>query len=105
MWMFGIARRVLATHRRSSIRRAGLADRLRDELATSGHSAERDPRVDALDAAMALLDTRDQEIIRLVHWEGFTLRATAKLLRMREGTVRSRYSRARARLAASLSGL
>lgn len=35
MWLFGVARRVLANQRRGQVRRSGLTDRLRAELVTA----------------------------------------------------------------------
>lgn len=37
-------------------------------------------------------------MIGLVHWEGFSLIDAGRILGMKEGTVRSRYHRAKARL-------
>ena len=103
MWMFGVARRVLLQWQRGGIRRRALADRLRDELATSpATSSTSDPRLDDLRAALAELPERDREIVRLVAWDGFSLADVARHLRIPAGTVRSRYSRSRALLRARL---
>jgi RNA polymerase sigma-70 factor, ECF subfamily len=111
MWMFGVARKVLAGHRRGSVRRAALADRLRDELAArpprdddAGTLAETLAERDALARALAALPDLDREIVALAAWDGFTLADIARHLHLREGTVRSRYSRARARLRSALTG-
>ncbi len=101
MWMYGVASRVLAGHRRGQTRRTALTSRLRDELAAQP-PVDRDTRF-AVDAALAQLDPVDAEIVRLVHWEGFTQAQIATILRKRPGTVRSRYHRARQRLAALLA--
>jgi RNA polymerase sigma-70 factor, ECF subfamily len=96
MWAFGVARNVLRGHRRTSLRRSGLTDRLRAELGSSGGVAPpADVRVLDLRAAIDRLKPIDREIVRLVHWEGLTLVETAELLGRREGTVQSRYHRAR----------
>jgi RNA polymerase sigma factor, sigma-70 family len=100
MWMYGIARRVLATHRRSHRRRSALHERLQAELTTV--STEDPDEVRALREALAQLPEIDQEIIRLVHWDGFTQVEVARLLDMPEATVRSRHQRARQRLRALL---
>lgn len=94
MWMFGIARRVLSSHRRTTRRRSSLHDRLRSQLADPVAPL---PAEDALEVQDALrrLDPTDQEIIRLTYWEGFSLREAADLLDLAEGTVRSRHHRAR----------
>ncbi|MFD0759501.1 RNA polymerase sigma factor [Arthrobacter ulcerisalmonis] len=44
---------------------------------------------------MASLDAVDQDIIGLVHWDGFSLVEVSRIMKMKEGTVRSRYHRAR----------
>lgn len=103
MWMYGIARRTLATYRRSGIRRLALADRLRDEVALSDASTVRDPGLDEVRAAVLALPRREQDVVALVHWEGFTVTEAAAVLDIRPGTAQMRYSRARARLRAALS--
>ena len=100
MWLFGVARRVLGTSRRGFRRRQALFDRLREEAALS-------PEVSApidceLHEALAALDPVDSEIIRLVHWDGFSLAEVERHLERPAGTVRSRYSRARSALKGSL---
>lgn len=99
MWMYGVARKVLATHRRTTTRRKALTDRLRAELQVSTPNPYADDeRVSRLKEAIAALKPLDQEIVRLVHWDGFSLVEIATLVGKRQGTVRSRYHRARAEL-------
>lgn len=103
-WMFGIAHNVLRHHRRGAVRRRALADRLRDELAAQtqpGHAP--DAGFDQLHDALARLAPVDRDIIGLVHWDGFTLAEASRILHMPEGTVRSRYHRARAALRTHLT--
>ncbi|MGM1016931.1 MAG: RNA polymerase sigma factor [Actinomycetota bacterium] len=99
MWAFGIARNVLANYRRGILRRKNLTERLRGEVLISGDS--RPVRDDVWEALNALADT-DREIIRLVHWDGFSLAEAARILGKKPATVRSRYSRARAKLRTDL---
>src|SRR4051794_32625406 len=40
LWLFGVARRVVANHLRGRVRRNRLADRLRQEIATTMRSVE-----------------------------------------------------------------
>ena len=103
MWMFGVAGKVLLTHRRSLRRRSALHDKLRDELACDTQVEPTDPISVDVRVAINRLERLDQEIIRLTYWDGFTLAQAARLLRMSEGTVRSRHYRARQRLRALLS--
>ena len=56
-----------------------------------------------LHAALSALDQVDREIIALVHWDGFALVEASRILGMKEGTVRSRYHRARAALRTQLT--
>jgi RNA polymerase sigma-70 factor (ECF subfamily) len=103
-WMFGIAHNVLRHHYRGFARRRAVADRLRDELMTDPHAARTSgAEFDELYEALAEIAPLDRDIIGLVHWEGFSLVETSRILRMKEGTVRSRYHRARAALRERLS--
>lgn len=105
MWAFGVARNVLRGHRRTDQRRSALAGRLRLELSSLDEMAHStDDRVLDLRAAIDRLKPIDQEILRLVHWDGLSLIETAGVVGMREGTVRSRYHRVRARLRRQLDG-
>jgi RNA polymerase sigma-70 factor (ECF subfamily) len=96
MWLFGVARKVLLGQYRSARRRAALSDRLALELAVD---APRDDQLgDELRSLIAKLHPTDQEIVRLVYWDGFSLAEAAVILKMPAATVRSRHARARARL-------
>jgi RNA polymerase sigma-70 factor (ECF subfamily) len=111
MWMYGVARRVLATHRRGASRRSALGDRLRGELSLDGGTAgidgssaaePADDRLDAVRAALERLSASDRDLIALVHWDGFTVAEASRLLHLRLSTGRSRYHRARNRLKAEI---
>ena len=98
-WMFGIARNVLMHHQRGVLRRQAVADRLRNQLfATPAPGFTDSPELEDLHGALRALDQIDRDIISLVHWDGFSLVEVSRVMRMKEGTVRSRYHRARARL-------
>ncbi|WP_186526353.1 RNA polymerase sigma factor [Leekyejoonella antrihumi] len=101
LWAFGVARRVLATHRRGAARRAALVDRLRDDLQNAVDEPATGQEAMLLEAVGAL-DPLDQEIIRLIHWDGFSQVEVARILHRRPGTIRSRYARARETLKAQL---
>ncbi len=100
MWTFGVARNVLSNHLRGVRRRNRLERRLIDTYRFD--SDDTDLR-ETVAGAVSLLAPIDQEIVRLVHWEGFSLAEIAAILHRKPATVRSRYSRARQRLAATLS--
>jgi RNA polymerase sigma-70 factor (ECF subfamily) len=101
MWLFGVARRVLAGHRRGGKRRLALAERLRNELAVT--SGVTDDVADHVRAAVRALPERDRELVGLVHWEGFALAEAAAILGIRPGAARMRYQRARVRLVNELN--
>lgn len=98
-WLYGVARRVLANHRRGDRRRGHLGDRLRRELAATlpDVSDEVVQRADVT-AAMDRLSARDQEVLQLHLWEGLEPREIADVLGLTTVVVRPRLSRARARL-------
>lgn len=98
-WLYGVARRVLANHRRGNLRRTNLGQRLRHELATvvPDNSDDVVQRTDVT-AAMERLSGRDQEVLALHLWEGLEPREIAEVLGLSTVVVRPRLSRARARL-------
>ena len=98
-WLYGVARRVLANHRRGDRRRSALGERLKRDLATwvpdsSDHVVQ---QADVL-AAMRQLSARDQEVLELHLWEGLESREIAEVLGLTTTVVRPRLSRARRRL-------
>lgn len=101
MWMFGIARNLVLTHRRGRARRLALAGRLRDELATRPVDVSGDDVV-AVRQAVALLPEVQRELVRLVHWDGFSLSEAATITGVSASTARSRYQLARRKLAREL---
>jgi RNA polymerase sigma-70 factor (ECF subfamily) len=113
LWLYGVARNVLANQRRSERRRERLADRLRHELPSALHDVT--TSVSALDgvttsptdggvvrAALAQLGLEDQEILRLCGWEELTPQDIAKVLGISHVAARSRLHRARHRLRGAL---
>ena len=98
-WLYGVARRVLANHRRGERRRTALGDRLRRELKAYVPDVSDDvvQRADVT-AAMGRLSGRDQEVLELHLWEGLEPREIAEVLGLTTVVVRPRLSRARARL-------
>ena len=96
-WLYAVAGKVLANHRRKAARRDGvhIGDRL--AAAAPGDPAESlsDER---LDTAFAQLGERDREAIRLVAWEGLSLADAARAARCSAPAFAVRLSRARRRL-------
>ena len=100
MWMFGIARNVLANYQRGERRRHALGDALRRETPRP----HQEDSTDAL-ALRQLVDTLPvelAEVVTLAHWEGFTFVEIAGLQGVPAATVRGRYRRAREVLYAAL---
>lgn len=109
MWCFGIARNILREHHRHAAKHLALADELRDHLRSSAsqensaaQAAEVSMRATEVRAAVASLDARSRELITLVHWDGFSIAAAARLLSLNESSARTRYGRALQRLGRKL---
>lgn len=104
MWCFGVAKNVLRNHERGRRRRDTLADRLRGSIAVAAAPAFSDEELD-LRTAVAALPDELRELVRLVHWDGFTVAEAAGLLGIPASTARSQHVRAKALLRAALAPL
>jgi RNA polymerase sigma factor (sigma-70 family) len=94
-WLYGVARRVLANHRRGEGRRHALTDRLRSELA---ESAPLEPAPDSTAAKVFHeLPEQDRELLSLVAWEELDTAQIATTLGCSRNAVRIRLHRARKR--------
>jgi RNA polymerase sigma factor (sigma-70 family) len=106
LWLYGVARRVLANQRRGARRRVALAHRLRSDL-----TANRLPFVTqeatgdngALRAALATLSPDDRELLTLEAWEELSSQQIAKVLGCSSAAARTRLHRARHRLQTALA--
>ena len=78
-WLYAVARRVLANHRRGTGRRERLAALLRVEDVATPMRAGEDHDGPAF-AALGSLSPADQEILRLVAWEELGNQAIAAVL-------------------------
>jgi RNA polymerase sigma-70 factor (ECF subfamily) len=94
LWLYGVARRVLANHRRGERQRRLRTTELGDEVA----ALIGDP-LDASIIATAFgeLSEADREILGLVAWEGLDRDAIATVLGCSRSTARVRLHRARVR--------
>lgn len=95
-WAYGIARNVLANHRRGRVRRDLADDALRAAAATPTPPIPDEAFIAA--EALNLLPERDQELIRLVVWEELSIAEAGRALGVGAATARSRYARALTRL-------
>jgi RNA polymerase sigma-70 factor (ECF subfamily) len=102
MWLFGIARGTLLNHARGVRRRWALADRIRLQVRGGLSAPAADAGAEVRDA-IARLAPDEAEIVRLVHWDGFSLTDAAELLGIPASTVRGRYQRAKSELRVALS--
>ena len=98
-WLYAVARKTLANQRRAAARQATTAGGERS-VDTAGF--EGDP---ALGTAFARLSERDREVLRLVSWEGLSLRDAAAVLGCSAVACRVRFHRAKRRLAKQLGVL
>ena len=100
-WLYAVARRILANQRRGNGRRERLASLLRVQDVANPERAGVDRDGPVFDA-LASLPPADQEILRLVAWEGLGHRQIAEVLGITANAVAIRLHRARARFAAAL---
>jgi RNA polymerase sigma-70 factor (ECF subfamily) len=94
-WLYAVARKTLANHRRKLAREA--------PQRAAVAAAEPAPAGDGILAtAFCSLPERDREVLRLVAWEGLSLAEAAVVLGCSSLACRVRYHRAKTRLAARL---
>lgn len=98
LWLFGVARRTLANHRRGQLRRSELTQRLAESMLTHHVSTVPEGRAAVLAQAMAQLPDRDREVLALAVWDGLSPSEIATLEGIPAATVRSQLMRARGRL-------
>ena len=104
-WLYGVARRVLANHRRGDQRRHRLGERLRRDLAAVVPDlSDRVVQDQTVAAAMGRLSARDEEVLALHLWEGLEPREIADVLGLPATVVRPRLSPARSRLRGCAGG-
>jgi RNA polymerase sigma factor (sigma-70 family) len=105
-FLFGIAANLLRQHWRGRRRHAAAVERVRNATRDAGPGHEEDA-IDRMDAVRALRHARDAlrhlprgelDVLTLVAWGDLSYEETAVALGVPIGTVRSRLSRARAKL-------
>jgi RNA polymerase sigma factor (sigma-70 family) len=103
-WLYGIATNVVRNRWRSQRRHRAALQRMPaagdepDFAPTADARADSDSAVVALLGLLAALPRREQDVFVLCAWSGLTYDEAALALDLPVGTVRSRLSRARARL-------
>ncbi len=103
-WLYGVARRTLANHRRGRRRSAALNARLTHVAAEPPKPEMLDEVIDpALRDALLELSEREREALLLVAWEGLSPAQAANALGCSGAAFRVRLHRARGRLAQLLA--
>lgn len=97
-WCYGVARRVVANHRRGALRRLHLLERVRREPVPPAGDEE----FPEVHVALARLGDLDREVVRLWAWEQLEPREIATVLGTTPNAVSIRLHRARRRLAGLL---
>ena len=103
LWIYGVARRVLANHRRGERRRLRLADQLREELAVRMPQTPPSGELAELAAAFRTLPEGDREVLMLEAWEQLSSVEIAAVLGCSRNAARIRLHRARKRLHAAMA--
>jgi RNA polymerase sigma factor (sigma-70 family) len=104
LWLFGVARRVLANRRRGDGRRSLLASRLKEDL----RILERSRPVasqgvpDGFAEVFAALSERHREVLGLALWEGLDAESISTVLSCSPNAARIRLHRARKQLRSDL---
>lgn len=102
LWLYGVARRVLANHRRSERRRLTRHTELTDEIAHLYAAPSHHSEQDGVGEAMDMLADSDRELLALTLWEGLDPGEIATVLGCSRNAARIRLHRARKRFAKAL---
>ncbi|MEV3914089.1 RNA polymerase sigma factor [Streptomyces canus] len=104
-WLLGIATNVVRSRHRSNRRyrsavsaAAAAEERVEDHAEETAGRLDDRRRLNATMAALSLLRGPEREVLTLCLWEGMEYVEAARVLGIPVGTVRSRISRARAKL-------
>ncbi len=109
-WLFGVATNVCRNLTRGRRRHLRVVARVTPDADTVDHADRVADRLDAEHQMLVVLDAiarlpqREQDVLALVAWSGLSYEAAAAALDVPVGTVRSRLSRARTRLATLTDG-
>ena len=98
-WLYGVAYKTIGNHLRGRRRRLRLAQRIAAEPAPAESSSE-----PAVIEALSKLSKADQEVLRLAAWEDLAPAQIAVVLGCSANAAALRFSRARARLRAQMTG-
>lgn len=104
LWLYGVARKVLANHFRGEVRRQARSVELDTEMADLyGASPDSGVELRAITQVFRTLSEDDRELLSLVAWEGLDRQEIATVLGLSRNAVRIRLHRARKRFARALA--
>jgi RNA polymerase sigma-70 factor (ECF subfamily) len=98
-WLLAVARKTLANRARAARRDYALVERLSRELVPGGEPARGLDELHAVARAFARLPEVEQELLRLVAWDGLSLKEAATVTGRSYVACRVRVHRAKRRLA------
>ena len=101
LWLFGVARNVVANHRRAETRRRRLHLRLVAHRVDEAAAPVEAPA--GLREAFAALSDTEREVVMMRHWDGLAVNEIATLLECTPNAVSLRLHKARKRLAELLA--
>lgn len=107
-WLYGVARRVLANHRRGVARRVKLDQRLAAELRArplEGVESAWPGDGELIRAALSAMNESDRDLLMMLAWDGLSRSEIAEVLGTSTANVRLRIHRARKRLEHELETL
>ncbi|MEV1246475.1 RNA polymerase sigma factor [Nonomuraea sp. NPDC049750] len=109
-WLYGITTNIIGTHRRAEVRGYRALARTGEDPVAVAFDERVAARVSAsatrerLAAALAKLGRGERDVLLLIAWGDLSYEETAHALGVPIGTVRSRLSRARRKIAYALGG-
>jgi RNA polymerase sigma-70 factor (ECF subfamily) len=103
MWLFGIAKFALSNSQRSARRRTRLAAKLREAVRTTDQLHPASDAGAEIRDAVGRLPGELGELVRLIHWDGFTVKEAGQLMGLPDSTARNKYQAAKAQLRAALA--
>jgi RNA polymerase sigma-70 factor (ECF subfamily) len=96
-WLIRTAMYKVRDHQRTQFRKPSMLEALTRRAEEASEPLSR-LEILALRDALSQLSHTDREIVRLTYWDGLSAGEVATVLRMRQGAVWTRLSRARAQL-------
>ncbi|MEU6781417.1 RNA polymerase sigma factor [Nonomuraea angiospora] len=102
LWLYGVARRVLANHRRGERRRLTRHAELTEEIEYLYAAPSPESEHGGVEEAMSLLSDADRELLALALWEELDPGEIAQVLGCSRNAARIRLYRARKRFAKAL---